>query len=245
MYVADFSEWLAEHEQSQSSHLNFMTIQEHQHLYNAREVQKALEAKEFLRNAGYPSMKEALNLVRDGDLVGIPYSPDDIRRYYDISKPQVENVRGTMTKQHTRAFHDFDPAAREQRTQQSLVSDVMFVDRERFLISVSSPLELTIASHLKSLSRNKLGEAMQAQFQLLRSRGFEPVRMLVDPQKALAALRNAFPGIEFDESGAGDHLGKVDAKIRRLKEMIQSVLAGLPYSLPKARIKDLVNFVVN
>jgi hypothetical protein len=45
-----------------------------------------MEASEFIRNAGYPSVKEVLNPVKDGNLVGIPYSADDIRRYFEITQ---------------------------------------------------------------------------------------------------------------------------------------------------------------
>ena len=48
--------------------------------------------------------------------------------------------------------------------------------------------------------------------------------------------------IELDIVGAGDHLNKVDARIRRLKELMRCVIAGLPYSLPKARCDDLVSY---
>jgi len=68
---------------------------------------------------------------------------------------------------------------------------------------------------------------------------------MADPQKALAALEGAYPGVEIDTAGAGDHLDKIDAKIRRIKEMMRSIIAGLPYSLPDARIKDLATYVVS
>ena len=48
--------------------------------------------------------------------------------------------------------------------------------------------------------------------------------------------------MEIDITGAGDHLEKVDAKIRRLKETIRSVSAGLPRKLPSSRVKDLVTY---
>jgi len=66
----------------------------------------------------------------------------------------------------------------------------------------------------------------------------------VDPHKALAALQGFFPGTEVDVSGAGDHLDKVETKIRRIKELMRSVIAGLPYKLPKKRLKDLVTYAV-
>ena len=108
-----------------------------------------------------------------------------------------------------------------------------------------SPLELVVILWLKNLKREELCQALQAQFQLLRSRGFEPELVMVNPQKALAALERAYLGKEIDAAGAGDHLDTIDAKIRRIKEMMRYIIAGLSFSLPDARIMDLATYVVS
>jgi hypothetical protein len=51
--------------------------------------------------------------------------------------------------------------------------------------------------------------------------------------------------MEVDITGAGDHLDKVDAKIRRIKETVRSVTAGLPWKVPDDRVKDLVTYCVS
>ena len=101
----------------------------------------------------------------------------------------------------------------------------------KFLISLSSPLELTIISHVKTEDTNNLGLALQAHVTLLRTCGFEVVRVEVDPQRALSNLSGSFPGVEVDVSGAGDHLPKIDIKIRRVKEMGRCIIAGLLWNL--------------
>jgi hypothetical protein len=113
------------------------------------------------------------------------------------------------------------------------------------MVSVCSPLELTIISHAPNLTIESLGECLKKQINLLRSRSFEAKRVLVDPHKSLMALVGGFPGTVIDACGAGDHLDKVDAKMRRIKEMMRSIIAGLPYSLPRARVKDLATYVVS
>jgi hypothetical protein len=128
---------------------------------------------------------------------------------------------------------------------QTLVSDIRHLNKKYFLISVASPLELTISSALTSQSAPSLGQALQVQINLLRSRGFDTNMVIVDPQKSLPALEGNFPGVEINGTGAGDHLAKVDAKIRRIKETARSILVGLSYTLPPNRVKDLVTYVVN
>ena len=58
------------------------------------------------------------------------------------------------------------------------------------------------------------------------------------------ALVGKFPGVLIDISGAGDHLTKVDIKIRRIKETYRSVKQGLVYKLPDFMVKDLVTYCV-
>ncbi len=135
-----------------------------------------------------------------------------------------------------------DRGARLQITSQEMTADVMHVAGQKALISVSKPLGIMLSQPIAALTRAALGKALQAHINTLRSRGFEPRRIYVDPHRALRALEGSFPGTEIDTSGAGDHLNVVDTKIRRLKELMRAVLSGLPYKLGKDRVKDLITW---
>ena len=50
--------------------------------------------------------------------------------------------------------------------------------------------------------------------------------------------------MEIDDCGVGNHLDKVDSKIRWVKEMVRAVIAGLPYRFSRERLKDLVTYTV-
>jgi hypothetical protein len=118
--------------------------------------------------------------------------------------------------------------------------DVMHIDGKMFLVTVTEPLQLTLQTPIKSESANALGMALQSQLQVLRERAFIPTKVMVDPGSGFMSLRTQFSGVLFEPGGARDHVTKVDAKIRRLKETYRSVKAGLPWTLPKTRVKDLV-----
>lgn len=96
-----------------------------------------------------------------------------------------------------------------------------------------------------SLKTEDLGNALQKHVNTLRSRGFEPKVVYVDPQSRLTSLQGKFPGIEIDVSGAGDHLDKLDIRMRRLKELMHSVVSRLPICFKKERVKDLVTYAVS
>ena len=104
----------------------------------------------------------------------------------------------------------------------------MHIDGQMFLITASEPMQLTLQTPIKSESANALGMALQNQLQVLRERGFPPIKLSVDSASGFMSLRTQFPGLLIEPGGAKDHVVKVDAKIRRLKETYRSVKAGLP-----------------
>jgi hypothetical protein len=225
--------------------LSLMTASDRESLYNAKQVRKALEAGEFLKALGYPTEREAVAIIRDGNVLNVPHMVEDVRRFYDIYGAQVPGIRGRTTKQHATPAVRADIESKEQITHQEMVMDVMHIVGQPFLISVSSPLELTIVCYVSSLNKTDLGTGVQQHINTLRSRGFEPRAILVNPHKSLASLVGALPGTEIDPSGAGDHLDKVNTKIRRVKEIMWSIVTGLPFTLAKERFKNLVTYAVS
>jgi hypothetical protein len=248
MYVADFTDWLVGDEERVSevhNNLCLSTVEERESLYSRKQVRRALEAGEYLRALGYPSMQDAINLVRSGNVRNVPYGVEDVRRFFDIYGVQIPALRGKTMRRHAKGAVMEDSQAKMQLTEQTMVADVMHVVGEKFLVSVSSPLEVLLTKHLANLSLVSLGAGVQAHINTLRSRGFEPKRIIVNPHKSLVGLQGAFPGVEIDPSGAGDHLDKIDTRIRRIKELMRSVIADLPYTLPRDRVKDLVTYAVS
>ena len=98
---------------------------------------------------------------------------------------------------------------------------------------------------VKKMDTDALGVALTSHITLLDSNGFRVTRIITDPQRGMANLRGKLGPVELDIVGAGDHLNKVDAKIRQLKELMRLVVAGLPYRLPMARASDLVTYATN
>jgi len=128
-----------------------------------------------------------------------------------------------------------------------LYADVMHLEGRMFLVTVADPLNLTIQSYVENEGRMSLGMALQGQLSLLKSRGFEPRIVYTDPHSTFRSMTQEFPGTEIDVGGANDHVAKVDAKIRRIKEMemARKVKAGLPWELPGQLFKDLVTYAVS
>ena len=66
----------------------------------------------------------------------------------------------------------------------------------------------------------------------------------VDPQTGFWAIKDMFPGVLIDDSGAADHVPKIDVRIRQLKEIYRAVKYGLPWNLPIILVKYLMAYAV-
>jgi hypothetical protein len=90
-----------------------------------------------------------------------------------------------------------------------------------------------------------LGSALHNQLELLRSRGFTPVRVHAEPQSAFRTLSTMFENVVIDTRGAGEYVPKADIQIRRVKEIMRGIKAVLQWKLLSLLLKDLVAFSVS
>jgi hypothetical protein len=213
--------------------------------YSKAEVVKARKARELINNSGFSSEREALALAEDGNITGVPVTGKDVRRSYDIYGKTTAGVRGRRTSHRSkRQLMDVRLKA-PQSVPQTMYGDVMFVKNQPFLACLTEPLGLFTLMQVDKQTTSVLGEALQSQISTIRSRGFEPSTIYLDPQRGLVPLQGAFPGVEVDVSGAGDHMDKIDSAIKHSKEIMRSVHAGLPWKLARSMTKDLAYYGVS
>jgi hypothetical protein len=148
-------------------------------------------------------------------------------------------VRGQLTKKKV-GRTQVDLGLRSTEKSLRLYTDVMHIEGNMFLITVTDPLNLTLQYKIENEGRMSLGIALQNQIAVLQSRAFEPKIMYTDPHSTFRSMTREFPGVEIDVGGKGDYVAKVDVKIQRIKETFRKVLAGLLWSLPKQLVGDLV-----
>ena len=240
LYLADFRPYVTDRA------LNGMTTQERDALFDKATVKRAQEAGVFVRNAGYPSEQVAINLVRSGNINNMPIDVQDVKNFFEIYGTPVAAIRGKTTENKSITGRDnYDSGLREQITIQEQISDVMYLAGRKFLVSMMCPLQVVVVVPITALKREALGKAVQSHIDLVRMFGFDVRIIFVDPFKALAGLRGSIPGVEVQPTGAGDHLPKLDIRIRRLKEMARAVLNGLDYKLPISFVNQLVTFCVS
>jgi hypothetical protein len=122
------------------------TVRENEALYTKAEVKRAKEAYEFMKNSGYPSVGEAVHILTDGNVRGVPMlMKEDLECAYKIYGLHPEYIRGKLTKK-TVGRIPVDPTLRSVSKTLKIYVDVMHVDTKKFLVSVVDPLNLTMQS---------------------------------------------------------------------------------------------------
>jgi hypothetical protein len=197
--------------------------------YTKAEEARAQAAYEIIRNCGYPSYAEAVHLIQDGNFTHMPMlTAEDIKHAYDLFGEPVESVRGKMTKKKaSRALYDDNLIMDQQK--QVFHTNVMHFEGQHFMITVCEPLQLVLQCPIKRETALVLGNALQNQIELLRSRGLIPIRVHTDPQSAFRTLMTMFDNVIINTGGAGDYIPKADIQIRRIKEMVRGIKAMLPW----------------
>jgi len=101
-------------------------------VYTKAEMARAHAMQELVRNAGYPSYQELINLLQDGNFSHLlNLTAKDVRRAYDFFGKSTVFVRGRMTKQAVkRAIVDEDLVLEEKNL--TLHSDVMHIYKNLF-----------------------------------------------------------------------------------------------------------------
>ena len=197
---------------------------------------------EFVRNAAFPSVEEAVHLAQDGNFDQMPVEPKDVRTGFREFGEPVASVRGKMTNVKVKSSVRSDKELIEKRKNQVLVIDVVTILKQLFLVGLASPLELILSYYLSDQKAATLAQGIAAMLATLRSRAFNCLEILCDPQSGLVSLEYKFPGVTFDIAGANDHLPKLDIKIRRLKETCRCVKADLVWQLPDFLVPSLVRY---
>jgi hypothetical protein len=192
----------------------YTTATENEQLYTRSELKNAKEAYDFLKNTGYPSQEEAVHILQDGNIFGLPhFTRQDIQRAYDVYGVSPEYVHGEMTACLV-GRTPVDHTAVMKEKLQVLYTDVMHIDSQKFLISVVEPLQLTIQAYLQNETASQLGLGLQGHLGVLWACGLQPTTVYTDPQAGFRTLVGQFPNVNIDIGGAKDFVSKVDSKIR-------------------------------
>lgn len=238
LFMCKFEPWRA--------HMLVTTVADNEAKYPKADVLRAKGGREFIELLGYPSMGTASKIVLQGAITDLPVTVADLQLAVDIYGPDPAMVRGKTTQSKSQPVRT-ETIPRLVETKQSLHADLMYVDSEPYLVSVSKPMQLIVATHLGG-SRNKAGlrKAISDQLGLYKAHGFEVQMLFSDCEGGLATLISELnnSGVLVNLASPGQHVPAIERAIRTIKERIRCHLVSLPFKLPRVFMKWLVYYVV-
>ena len=111
----------------------------------------------------------------------------DLHRALKIYGPFVSSIQGKTTRCPSPLAPEDVP--KSLITEQVLHADLLFVDKVPFIISVSKPLGLTVASHLPGRKgAASVRKAMIHQIRRYSAQGFSVKTLVFDGEGAVAAI---------------------------------------------------------
>ena len=228
------------------------TVAENMVRYTKREVLGARKARDLLARLGYPSVQNAIAMLRDG--TGFDVTAYDFQVADAIWGPDIASLKGKQTKAKS-MVPDTTLGVPIVQQQQTLVVDIMFIDQVSTLVAVAYPLDLTLGVTLDrtisgkaSRAAESVKKAIEIILSTLRARNFTTSVIYSDGEGAIAKLKSQLNqlGIEVDISGAGGHVSRIERRLRVLKERVRAHLEGrLPFALNILGLSLLILFCIS
>ena len=242
----------AYHDKSEPQQYNqvYNTVSSNKLAYTKRQVQDAEKARNLMKLLAYPAEDAAINAINKGAIINTPITAHDIHRANKIFGPDLASLRGKTHKHPSHPIKN-EYLPRQVPSEVTLNTDVMFVGDHAFLISVLTPVSVTLTTHLGSTkgSRSKavVRKSLNAQISEVTRRRFVPIALNTDGEGAIHSLgpELAEKGIELNPTGAGAHVHVVERKVQEVKERVRGVINSLPFKLALTLIVWLVLFCVS
>ena len=214
-------------------------------LYSKRDVLAARDARILMETLMHPSsgvMQRALNKGMSGAKV----TAADVRRADKIFGPSAAALRGKMPRQKPTLIPQDDLHKIMERRTAVLHADIMFVEGEAYLATISVPMMYLVCTHLTNRSASQLHKALSAHLAFYNSYDVAIDTLICDNERGVASMtvwaQSQNPGVRVVQVGAGAHVPLIEVCIRRIKERLRATLTSLPFSCAKRFLKHLVQF---
>ena len=196
-----------------------------------------------------------MDTIRSGIISNLPISIKDVEDTLNSEGRHIATIQGkaqTSQRPHIPVI----VINKYPQSEITLHMDIMFVDKDPYLISVSEVIDATMINYLgedaptktKPRGSANIRNHIGIQISKYSGCGFHVTKIVCDRE---GAFINLIPQLEqlnikVEAGAAASHpSGKIDRRIRSIKESVRCLLAALPYSLPTSLLKYAVMFAVS
>ncbi len=213
------------------------------------------DLQKIQQRLGFISERTLADTIRAGSVANIPITIHDVEETLKTHGRHPATLQGKAQRAQ-RPHVPLVVAPKLQQKELTLHIDVMFCEREPFLISVSDPMDLTrcdaLAGGIPTKEGIKSAMNMKAhlfsQLEKYNSYGFRVTKVICNSDSSFIHI---IPDLELlgilvaPGVSASHPSGRIDKRISSIKEMVRSMLASLPYNTPMFLLKFAVLFAVS
>ena len=204
---------------------------------------------EMREKLGFCSYETLAQLIRNGTFI-FPFGTEEVYKTMRNAGLSIGEIKGKTKKVSFKYIRDISINNNNHRKQlQTLEVDIMIIEKQHFLISLSLPMNLISVEHLphSPKSSNVLREAINKHVTKLNNHNFHVKNIKCDNEPGIIALSQYYlnQGIEVlpgSRSSKNTSTPTLDAKIRSLKEKVRTIIHSLYYILPLTLLKYCVTF---
>jgi len=227
-------------------HPLYRTVAESEARCTKREVASARRAGNFLALIGYPSIARAVEAIKAGAFTDLDFTIGDLHRFVRIYGPVIAALKG-KTRTYKPEIIPFELVPRTVQEGQKLHLDLMFVEGDPYLISVSKPLSLGMITHLGgSKSAPVVQAALLNIINVYKRHGFRILIVSSDEEGSIRAFEATLSamGIQLQLLAAGTPDTPVERLVQTVKNGARCTIFTLPYTLAFSEMKFLVEYIM-
>ena len=133
-----------------------LTVRENKLKYTKLQNSQAGKAREYQRKLGYSTEQQLIKLVNRNKLTNNKITAQDVMRSLDIYGPSLGGLKGKTTSHKSPIQTEIEIVKSIVQTDQTMCSDLMFVNGRPFFVSVFLPSDFVMVSKIKGKSELNL-----------------------------------------------------------------------------------------
>ena len=204
------------------------TVADNASRYTPTDYSRAQKSRQVQVVIGRPSLKDYMHIVHNNLLPNCPITAQDTMAAKDIFGPKIGSLQGKTTRRQPHQVNPvwvpILPTVHERYKDVTLGGDVMFVNGQPFLTTISRNIYFGIAKALSDQSNKSLIAAFQNVRRIYSAGRFRIQFILLDGQfeTACKALPNALK-TDPNITGQDEHVGDIKRYIGVVKQRVQSI----------------------
>ena len=153
-------------------------------------------------------MKDEASMIKYGTIINCPVTTADVYRAHRIYGADVASLKG-KTRATPSHIVKLEYVPRPVQSTLNLHIDIVFIEGDPYLASVSTPLLLLMMNHLGGeRTQRSLLKAINNQLDKYKGQHFAVRNILTDGEGGVITIQNALnaKGIALHPAGSGEHV---------------------------------------